>query len=89
MSGTGAEVPLLLWTVMAAEPAVAIKARLTVASNWVPFTNFVGSGAPIHWTTVPGSKPEPFTASVNSPPPATRSQDSGGRWQACSIAPSE
>src|SRR5665213_1684414 len=69
-SDTEAERPRELRTVIAAEPGVAIKVALTVASNWVPFTKVVGSLVPIHWTTVPESKPEPFTASVKFPPPA-------------------
>lgn len=68
-------------TVMAAEPAEAVRAAGTVAVNWVALIHVVVSAAPFHWTTEPGSscrvqtqgemKLEPFTVRVRSDPPAT------------------
>ena len=62
---TEEELALLPWTVMVAEPVVAIRLGLTVASNTVPVINVVASDVPDHWMTLPASNPDPVTTKVN------------------------
>ena len=58
-------------TVIATEPAVAMSPAVMLARSSVPLTNVVERMPPSQRTTDDGTKPLPFTMSVNAGPPAT------------------
>ena len=81
MNGSAFDVVLAPFaTVTCAVPTEARSPAGTAAVNWVLLINVVCNAVPFHCTTVPGigpwsefklgEKPEPFTVSVNAPPPA-------------------
>jgi hypothetical protein len=56
-------------TVIAAVPAVAIRAAGTAAVSWLALTNVVDSPEPFHRAVAPETNPLPLTVSVKAGPP--------------------
>jgi hypothetical protein len=72
LTGKAAElppVPLEFWTVIDADPGVAISAAGTVARSTELDTWLVARAAPFHWITALGANDSPTAVSVKSLPP--------------------
>src|SRR5271155_5717172 len=73
LTGTAAERVAIapgFWTVIDADPGVAMSVAGTVARSTVLDTGIVASAVPFHWITALGANDSPIAVSVRLPLPA-------------------